>query len=128
MSRKTVVNTPNAPQWKGLPYPQALKAGGFLFISGQLGVDLETGEPAPDARAQTRLIFEYFGEILKEARLGFDSIVKTSCFLTDRERDYEAFNEVYRTYLESAPRFTVEVKGLAPGCFVEIEAIALLDE
>lgn len=125
---KTVVSTPNAPQWKGLPYPQALKAGGFLFISGQLGVDLATGEPVEGAQAQTRLIFEYIGEILKAAGLGYDSIVKTSCFLTNRERDYEAFNEVYRTYLDTAPRFTVEVKGLAPGCFVEIEAIALLEE
>lgn len=125
---KTIVKTSHAPQWRGLPYPQALKAGGFLFISGQLGVDLATGEPVEGASAQTRLIFEYIGEILQAAGLGYDSIVKTSCFLTDRARDYEAFNEVYRTYLDSAPRFTVEVAGLAPGCFVEIEAIALLDE
>lgn len=123
----TVVNTPRAPQWKGLPYPQALKAGEFLFISGQLGVDIATGEPVEGARAQARLIFEYIGEILQAADLDFNSIVKTSCFLTNRERDYEAFNEVYRTYLDGAPRFTVEVAGLAPGCWVEVEAIALLE-
>jgi len=124
---KIIVNTPNAPQWKGLPYPQAIKAGGFLFISGQLGIDLATGKPVEGAREQTRLIFHYIGEILEAAGLGFESIVKTSCFLTNRERDYEAFNEVYRSYLDSAPRFTVEVAGLAPGCFVEIDAMALLE-
>lgn len=121
---KTMVMTPNAPQWKGLPYPQAVTAGNLFFISGQLGIDLTTEEPAEGAREQTRLIFEYLGEILSAADLGFENIVKTTCFLTNRERDYADFNEVYGSYLDGATRSTVQVAALAPGCWVEVEAIA----
>ncbi|TJY66215.1 hypothetical protein E4J89_17205 [Arthrobacter sp. CAU 1506] len=120
----TTVMTTQAPEWRGLPYPQAVRAGDFLFISGQLGVDLATGKPVGDAREQTRLIFEYLQEILAAADLSLDNVVKTTCFLTDRERDYDAFNDVYSTYLEGAARATVQVAALAPGCFVEVEAIA----
>lgn len=89
-------------------------------------MDLATGTPVEGAREQTRMIFDYLQEILTAAGLSLESIVKTTCYLTNLERDYDAFNDVYKTYIDGATRTTVQVAALGLGSVVEIEAVARL--
>jgi 2-iminobutanoate/2-iminopropanoate deaminase len=126
---KRIVATEKAPKAIG-PYSQAVKAGGFLFLSGQIPLDPETGElVAGDIRVQTARVMENIGAVLAEAGRGFDSIVKTTIFLTDLA-NFAAVNEVYgsRFAADSPARSTVEVKGLPRGALVEIEVVALLGD
>lgn len=123
---KDIIVTENAPRAIG-PYSQAVRAGGFVFLSGQIPLDPVTGEMVDgDITVQTMRVMDNMGAVLGEAGLGFDAIVKTTIFLTDLA-NFAAVNEVYGSRFAAAPpaRSTVEVKGLPRGALVEIEAIAL---
>jgi 2-iminobutanoate/2-iminopropanoate deaminase len=121
------VSAPDAPQAIG-PYSQAIRAGGFLFLSGQIPLDPVTSEVvAGDVRAQTRRVLENMGAVLAAAGLSFDAVVKTTVFLVDLA-DFAAMNDVYATvFTDPAPaRSTVQVSRLPRDVRVEIDAIAIL--
>jgi 2-iminobutanoate/2-iminopropanoate deaminase len=123
---KEVISTDKAPQAIG-PYSQAVKAGGMLFLSGQIPLDPATGTLRQgDITAQTELVMENIGAVLAAAGLGFDDVVKSTIFLTDLA-NFAVVNEIYgrRFGAEPPARSTVEVKGLPRGAGVEIEVIAL---
>jgi len=127
--RREVVRTEAAPApFQGAPYSQAIKAGGFVFVSGQLSLrpgDKElTGD---DVGAQTEQVFANLRAILEEAGSSLDKLVKTTVFLQDLG-DFAGMNEVYTRHVGATPpaRSTVEVAKLPSGALVEIEAIALL--
>ena len=129
MADKTVVRTESAPSpYQGAPYSQAIRAGGFVFVSGQLALrpgDKElTGGTIED---QTEQVFANLGAILEEAGTGLDRLVKTTVFLQDLG-DFQGMNSVYAKHVGDAPpaRSTVEVAKLPSGALVEIEAIALV--
>lgn len=122
---KEIIATEQAPRAIG-PYSQAVRAGGFLFLSGQIPLDPATGEMVDgDITVQTTRVMDNMAAVLAEAGLGFDAIVKTTIFLADLA-DFAAVNGVYGSRFAAAPpaRSTVEVKGLPRGALVEIEAIA----
>jgi 2-iminobutanoate/2-iminopropanoate deaminase len=128
MSDKTVVRTEAAPApFQGAPYSQAIAAGGFVFVSGQLG--LRPGDTAISGgiSEQTEQVFANLKAILEEAGTGLDRLVKTTVFL-QRLDDFQAMNDVYTRHVGGQPpaRATVEVAKLPSGALVEIEAIALL--
>ncbi|HEV7641346.1 MAG TPA: Rid family detoxifying hydrolase [Gaiellaceae bacterium] len=126
---KDVVRTEAAPApFQGAPYSQAIKAGDFIFVSGQLALlpgqkDLMGGEIG----AQTEQVFANLRAILEEAGSSLDQLVKTTVFLQNLD-DFAGMNEVYAKHVGSTPpaRSTVEVAKLPSGALVEIEAIALL--
>ena len=129
MADKTVVRTESAPSpYQGAPYSQAIRAGGFVFVSGQLALrpgDKElTGGTIEE---QTEQVFANIGAILAEAGTGLDRLVKTTVFLQDLA-DFQGMNSVYAKHVGDAPpaRSTVEVAKLPSGALVEIEAIALV--
>jgi len=122
---KEIIATDRAPKAIG-PYSQAVKAGRFVFCSGQIPLDPVTGElRGADIREQTEQVMENIAQVLGAAGLAFDDVVKSTIFLTDLA-DFAAVNEVYgRRFPENPPaRSTVEVKGLPRGARVEIEVIA----
>ena len=128
MSDKTVVRTESAPApFQGAPYSQAIASGGFVFVSGQLG--LKPGDTAISGgiEEQTEQIFANLAAILAEAGTGLDRLVKTTVFLQNLD-DFQAMNGVYAQHVGDRPpaRSTVEVAKLPSGALVEIEAIATL--
>ncbi|HEY3551575.1 MAG TPA: Rid family detoxifying hydrolase [Gaiellaceae bacterium] len=128
MSEKRVIRTEAAPApFQGAPYSQAIAAGGFVFVSGQLG--LKPGDTAISGgiSEQTEQVFANLQAILAEAGSGLDRLVKTTVFLQHLD-DFQAMNEVYARHVGDRPpaRATVEVGKLPSGALVEIEAIALL--
>lgn len=127
MTFRASVSATDAPQAIG-PYSQAIRAGQYLFLSGQIPLDPATGEVVPgDVRAQTRRVLENIGAVLAAADVSMDAVVKTTVFLIDLA-DFPAMNEVYATvFSEPAPaRSTVQVSRLPRDVRVEIEAIAVL--
>jgi 2-iminobutanoate/2-iminopropanoate deaminase len=125
---KSVIRTEKAPApFQGAPYSQAIQAGGFVFVSGQLGLKPEHSEISGSIEEQTEQVFANLGAILEEAGTGLEHLVKTTVFLTDLG-DFAAMNEVYARHVGAAPpaRATVEVAALPSGAKVEIEAIAHL--
>lgn len=120
-----VTSTPNAPAAIG-PYSQAVAANGFLFTSGQIALVPETGEIAGDTiQIQAERCCENLKAVLEENGLGFEDVIKTTCFLADMG-DFAAFNEVYAKYFVSKPaRSCVAVKTLPKNVLCEIELIAL---
>ena len=124
---RNVVSSRDAPAAIG-PYSQAVRAGGLLFISGQIPLDPESGEVVNgDVSAQTHRVMRSLGAILEAADAGFDNVVRTTIFLTDLG-DFARVNEVYGSYFTApAPtRATVQVAALPKGASVEIDAIAHL--
>ena len=125
---KAAVRTEAAPApFQGAPYSQAIRASGFVFVSGQLGLKPGHSEMAGDAiEAQTAQVLDNLEAILREAGSGVDRIVKTTVFLTSLE-DFQGMNSVYAERMGEVPpaRSTVEVAALPSGALVEIEAIAL---
>lgn len=119
-----VIHTEHAPAALG-PYSQAIKAGNFLYLSGQIGIDPATGKLAGDTAAeQAERIGKNIEAILAAAGLSMENVVKTTCFLADIG-DFAAFNAVYAKYFVSKPaRSCVAVKDLPAGALCEIEAIA----
>ena len=115
-----------APEAIG-PYSQAVVAGDLVFLSGQIPLDAASGSMVEgDIRIQTRQVMENLGEVLKEAGLGFEHVVKCTIYLADLA-DFGAVNEVYGGYFASDPpaRATVQVAALPKGAGVEIDAIAV---
>ena len=123
---REIISTENGPKAIG-PYSQAIKANGFVFISGQTAFDPATGKPVEgDTAKQTVRIFENLKAILEAAGSSFDRVVKVSVFLKDMD-DFSAMNEVYARYFPANPpaRSTVEVARLPRDFRVEIDLIAL---
>ena len=127
MAEKSVVRTEAAPApFQGAPYSQAIRSGGFVFVSGQLA--LRPGEKelsGGSIQEQTEQVFANLSAILEEAGSGLDRLVKTTVYLADLG-DFAGMNEVYAQHVGSAPpaRATIEVAALPSGALVEIEAIA----
>jgi 2-iminobutanoate/2-iminopropanoate deaminase len=124
---KKVIHTHKAPKAIG-PYSQAIQAGNFLFLSGQIPLDPKTGESVKgDIRKQTQQVLENIKGVLESQELGMEDIVKVTIFLKDIG-DFNQVNEVYATYFSSSPpaRSTVEVAKLPKDAHIEIEAIALI--
>ena len=120
-----VISTEKAPAAIG-PYSQAIEIGGMLFASGQIPVDPATGEVPEGITAQAEQSCKNVGAILAEAGLGYENVVKTTCFLADMA-DFAAFNEVYAKFFPSPfpSRSCVEVARLPKDVMLEIEAIAV---
>lgn len=121
----TVPDTPSAPKPMG-PYSVAAEANGFVFISGQVGVDSSTGEREPDdVAAQTHRVMKNIGSILADLGLSYFDIAKTTIFLADIG-DFPRVNEVYGAYFEDRPpaRSTFQAGALPGGFLVEIEVVA----
>lgn len=115
--------TPKAPAAIG-PYSQGFRAGGLIFTSGQLGLFPETGLLAEGLEMQAEQSCRNVLAVLEAAGSGAESVVKTTCYLSDMN-DFALFNSVYARYFTSCPaRSCVAVKSLPKGALCEIEAIA----
>ena len=123
---KKIIRASEAPQAIG-PYSQAVEAGGFVFVSGQIPLDPASGNLLQgDIKEQTRRIMENAGEILKAAGSAMSDVVKTTIYLKDMN-DFAVVNEVYGSYFTSDPpaRATVEVARLPKDAVVEMDFIAV---
>ena len=122
---KQPVRTDRAPKAIG-PYSQGIKAGGFLFISGQIPIDPATGEIVQgDTAAQADRVLHNIRNIIEDSGATLRDVVKTTIYLADMD-DFAAVNEVYARYFDSEPpaRATVQVSRLPKDVRVEIEAVA----
>jgi 2-iminobutanoate/2-iminopropanoate deaminase len=125
--KKQVIKTEKAPKAIG-PYSQAIQAGNFLFLSGQIPLDPKTGELVKgDIRQQTQQVLENINGVLESQRLGMEDVVKVTIFLRDIG-NFNQVNEVYALYFPSSPpaRSTVGVAKLPRDANIEIEAVALI--
>ncbi len=123
---RDVIATKDAPQAIG-PYSQAIKAGGFVFLSGQIAIDPATSNIIQgDIAAQTDRVLKSISAVLAAAGTSLDRVVKTTVFLKNMS-EFAAMNEVYGRYWKSAPpaRSTVEVARLPKDVLVKIDVIAL---
>jgi 2-iminobutanoate/2-iminopropanoate deaminase len=127
MEGKTAVRTEEAPApFQGAPYSQAIRAGGFVFVSGQLALRPDHGEIVGDSvEEQTEQVFANLRAILQAAGSDLDRLVKTTVYLADLG-DFAGMNEVYARHVGEVPpaRATIEVSALPSGAKVEIEAVA----
>jgi len=125
MPDHTAILTANAPAPVG-PYSQAIRVDGFVFCSGQVGLDPATGKIVDGGvSAQARQVLDNLAAVLAGAGLAFDAIVKTTIFLVDIN-DFAAVNAVYGERMGTPPpaRSTIAVAALPLGARVEIEATA----
>lgn len=125
---KKVIATNQAPAAIG-PYSQAIEVNGMVFLSGQIPVDPATGEIVEGGiKEQATQVFKNIGNVLKEAGLSYEHIVKTTVFLADISLFVE-MNEIYAQYFSGAfpARSAFAVKQLPKGALVEIESIAVRD-
>jgi len=124
---KREILTDRAPKPVGA-YSQAVAAGGFVFVSGQLGIDPKTGGMPEGVEEQARLALGNLKAILEEAGSGLDKVVKVTVYLVDMA-DFAKVNEVYGAFFPKPypARAAVAVRELPKGAKVEIEAIALLE-
>ncbi len=126
LSKNIVIRTEDAPApFQGAPYSQAIKSGGLVFVSGQLGLKPGDTQISGTIQEQTEQIFQNLKAILEAAGSGLDRIVKTTVFLVNLG-DFQGMNEIYAKHVgEDRPaRSTVEIAALPSGALVEIEAIA----
>ena len=126
---KRYVSSNRSPAAVG-PYSQAVAAGGLLFTSGILPLEVDTGTLVGGGiEAETRKVLENLQALLEEGGASFATVLKTTVFITDMD-DFSAMNAVYGEFFGSSvpARATVEVGALAKGAHVEIEAIALTEE
>ena len=116
--------TDKAPAAIG-PYSQAMAVGNLLYTSGQIPINPASGNiESTDITGQTEQVCKNLVAVLEAAGACADSVVKTTCFLSDMA-DFAAFNEVYARYFPSCPaRSCIAVKALPKGSLVEVEAIA----
>jgi 2-iminobutanoate/2-iminopropanoate deaminase len=121
-----IVSTKSAPDAIG-PYSQAITVNGFVFTSGQIGIDPRSGQTEETGiEGQARQAILNLASILEAAGSGLEKAVKTTCFLQNMA-DFAAFNEVYARFFPNRPaRSCVEVAALPKGALVEIEVIAEL--
>ncbi|MEI6532005.1 MAG: RidA family protein [Chlamydiota bacterium] len=122
----SIINSSHAPAAIG-PYSQAIEAGGFLFVSGQLPLDPKTGAfSSDDIHGQTEQVLENIYHILKEAGLTFDHVVKSEIYLKDIQ-DFAVVNKIYATRFEGnhkPARQTMQIGKLPLDARVEISCIA----
>ena len=126
MGERTVIATSRAPAAIG-PYSQAIRAGGLVFVSGQIPLDPETGQVVEGGIAkQAERVLDSLRAILDASGSGLERVVKTTVFLVDLGTFTEV-NEVYARFFPHAPpaRSTVQVAALPRGVWIEIEAVAL---
>ena len=123
---KKIINTKEAPEPIG-PYNQAIEAGKFIFLSGQIAIDVDTGELInKNIEAETNQVMRNIESVLKASNRTFDNVVKSTIFLKDLN-DFTIVNEVYSKYFKnkvSPARETVEVARLPKDANVEISVIA----
>jgi 2-iminobutanoate/2-iminopropanoate deaminase len=122
---KKTITTTKAPAAIG-PYSQAIETDGFLYISGQLPIDAETGKMAGDIGEQTRASLQNIENILREAGLTRNDVVKTAIFLKNLA-DFDTVNKIYGDFFAGSvfpARSTMEVSRLPKDASIEIEAIA----
>ncbi len=121
---REAILVPNAPK-PVAPLSPAIRAGGFVFVSGQLPLK-STGQLAEGMGAQTKQCLENMKQILSAAGIGMDNVVKCTVFITNMD-EFDMMNTAYAEFFPETPpaRSTVEVSRLAKGALVEIEAIAL---
>jgi len=123
---RSVISTKDAPKAIG-PYSQAIKANGFIFVSGQVAIDPATQQVITgDVSAQTDRVLRNLSAILETAGSGLGKVVRATVFLKNMS-EFGAMNEVYGKYFNTAPpaRSTVEVARLPKDVLVEIDVIAL---
>jgi len=125
-SMKKIIKTNEAPEPIG-PYNQAIEAGEFIFLSGQIGIDVDTGELINEnIQAETNQVMRNIESVLKASNRNFDNVVKSTIFLKDLN-DFSIVNEVYSKYFKNKiipARETVEVARLPKDANVEISVIA----
>jgi 2-iminobutanoate/2-iminopropanoate deaminase len=124
---REVVVTKNAPQAIG-PYSQAIRANGFVFVSGQVAIDPATQQVLTgDVAVQTEQVLKNLRGILEAAGTNLEKVVRSTVFLKNMS-DFTAMNEVYGRHFSTAPpaRSTVEVPRLPKDVLVEIDVIALV--
>ena len=124
---KQIINTTSAPAPIG-PYNQAVLAGNFLFVSGQVAINPENGElNMPNIEEETHQVMRNLKAVLLEAGLTFDNIVKSSIFLIDIG-NFAEVNEIYGKYFTAdfPARETVQVSALPKNVNVEISVIAVV--
>lgn len=122
---KKVISTANAPQAIG-PYSQAIEAGGFVFVSGQIPLIPATGELVDGSvEVQTARVLENLKAILEAAGSSLENVVKTTVYITNMD-DFAKVNGIYGQYFQENPpaRVCVEVSKLPKGALVEIDVIA----
>jgi 2-iminobutanoate/2-iminopropanoate deaminase len=123
---REIISTKDAPQAIG-PYSQAIKANGFVFVSGQIAIDPATQQVITgDVAAQTDRVLRNLSEILGAAATGLGKVVRSTVYLKNMN-DFAAMNTVYGKYFSTAPpaRSTVEVARLPKDVLVEVDVIAL---
>lgn len=126
-TEKKIISTSNAPGAIG-PYSQAVVAGGFVFVSGQIPTDPQTGEfVSQNIAEQTEQVLKNLQAVLEAAGSGLENVVKTGVFLADMN-DFAAMNEVYARYFTAQfpARATVQAGRLPKDARVEIDAVAVL--
>lgn len=124
---REIISTTKAPAAIG-PYSQGVRAGGFVFFSGQIPIDPASGEVCTgNITVQAELVMSNIAALLAAAGVGFDNVVKTTIFLTDLA-DFAAVNAVYGSRFSKEPpaRSTVEVSALPKGVKIEIEVVAVV--
>ncbi|MDO4630411.1 MAG: RidA family protein [Planctomycetia bacterium] len=123
-----VISTPEAPAAIG-PYSQAVEIQGFLYLSGQIPLNPETGTlEGTDIETQTKQVMKNIAAVLKAAGTDFTHVVKTTCFLKNMS-DFTVFNTIYADYFVSRPaRSCVAVATLPKDALVEVEVVAVLQE
>lgn len=121
---KKIILTDKAPKPIG-PYSQGVLINKTLYCSGQIPIDAETGEMSKgDITEQTQKVIQNISAVLSGAGMGFENVVKTTCFLSSMA-DFGKFNDVYQQFFVSNPaRSCVAAAGLPKGALVEIEVIA----
>jgi 2-iminobutanoate/2-iminopropanoate deaminase len=123
---KKIIKTTDAPQAIG-PYSQAVEAGGFVFVSGQIPIDPKTGNVLQaDIKTQTKLVMDNARTILAAGGCDLSKVVKTTIYLKNMA-DFATVNEAYGGYFPSEPpaRATVEVSRLPKDVAVEMDFIAV---
>ncbi|HLR75080.1 MAG TPA: RidA family protein [Virgibacillus sp.] len=118
------IHSTNAPEAIG-PYSQAIQAGDFIYVSGQIGVDPKSGDVVEGIQQQTKQVLDNLQAVLKEADVDFTNVVKFTIYLTSMD-DFATVNEIYGSYLTKPypARVCVEVSRLPKDVVVEMDAIA----
>ncbi len=123
-----IINTSSAPAAIG-PYSQAVRAGDFVFTSGQIGLEPESGKLVEGVEAQMRQVLANLHAVLAAANTGFEHVIKTTIFLADMA-DFQVVNTLYAAEFVTQPpaRSTVQVAGLPRKALVEIEMVAYVPQ
>lgn len=125
MNKINVISTSNAPAAVG-PYSQALEVNGFVFCSGQIGIDPKTGSLVDGIENQTKQVLKNLQEVVKASESDFNHVLKTTIYLSDMN-NYVLVNKIYGEYFKDhkPARATIEVSRLPKDCLIEIELIAV---